>query len=46
MAARAPLQAGLPGEPLYGMTPEAGLPLGFTPHRTPPRPCLKNRRRA
>ncbi|WP_440106703.1 hydroxymethylglutaryl-CoA lyase [Acidovorax sp. BL-A-41-H1] len=31
MAARAPLQAGLPGEPLYGMTPEAGLPKGWTP---------------
>jgi hydroxymethylglutaryl-CoA lyase len=30
IAARAPLQAGLPGEPLYGMTPEAGLPRGFT----------------
>jgi len=29
MAARAPLQAGLPGEPLYGMTPEAGLPRGW-----------------
>ena len=29
MAARAPLRAGLPGEPLYGMTPEAGLPKGF-----------------
>jgi hydroxymethylglutaryl-CoA lyase len=29
MAARGPLQAGLPGEPLYGMTPEAGLPKGF-----------------
>ncbi len=27
--ARAPLKAGLPGEPLYGMTPEAGLPKGF-----------------
>jgi hydroxymethylglutaryl-CoA lyase len=26
MAARAPLRAGLPGEPLYGMTPEVGLP--------------------
>jgi hydroxymethylglutaryl-CoA lyase len=26
MAARAPLIAGLPGEPLYGMLPEAGLP--------------------
>jgi hydroxymethylglutaryl-CoA lyase len=29
MAARAVLQAALPGEPLYGMTPEAGLPQGF-----------------
>jgi len=29
VAARAPLMAGLPGEPLYGMTPEAGLPKGF-----------------
>ncbi|MES2635519.1 MAG: hydroxymethylglutaryl-CoA lyase [Pseudomonadota bacterium] len=29
MAARAPLMAGLPGEPLYGMTPEVGLPKGF-----------------
>ena len=29
IAARAPLQAGLPGEPLYGMTPEAGLPQGW-----------------
>jgi hydroxymethylglutaryl-CoA lyase len=29
MAARAPLQRGLPGEPLYGMTPEAGLPKGW-----------------
>ena len=29
IAARAPLQAGLPGEPLYGMTPEAGLPHGL-----------------
>jgi hydroxymethylglutaryl-CoA lyase len=28
-AARVPLQAGLPGEPIYGMTPEAGLPKGF-----------------
>jgi hydroxymethylglutaryl-CoA lyase len=31
LAARAPLQAGLPGEALYGMLPEAGLPKGFTP---------------
>lgn len=29
MAAREALRAGLPGEPLYGMTPEAGLPKGF-----------------
>ena len=29
MAARSALRAGLPGEPLYGMTPEAGLPPGF-----------------
>lgn len=29
MEARAVLARGLPGEPLYGMTPEAGLPRGF-----------------
>ena len=29
IASRAPLMAGLPGEPLYGMTPEAGLPKGY-----------------
>ena len=29
LAAREPLRAGLPGEALYGMTPEAGLPKGF-----------------
>ena len=29
LAARVALQAGLPGEPLYGMVPEAGLPLGW-----------------
>lgn len=29
LAAREPLEAGLPGEPLYGMTPEAGLPKNF-----------------
>ncbi len=28
-AAREPLKAGLPGEPVYGMTPEAGLPRGW-----------------
>jgi hydroxymethylglutaryl-CoA lyase len=31
MAAREWLKAGLPGEPLYGMTPEAGLPKGWPP---------------
>ena len=30
IAARDPLKAGLPGEPVYGMTPEAGLPKGWT----------------
>jgi hydroxymethylglutaryl-CoA lyase len=29
MAAREPLQSGLPGEPIYGMTPLAGLPKGW-----------------
>ena len=29
IAAREPLRAGLPGEPLYGMTPEAGFPKGW-----------------
>jgi len=29
IAARAALQAGLPGEPIYGMTPDAGLTKGF-----------------
>lgn len=29
IAARAPLSAGLPGEAIYGMLPEAGLPKGF-----------------
>ncbi|WP_248293264.1 hydroxymethylglutaryl-CoA lyase [Achromobacter sp. Bel] len=33
IAARTPLAAGLPGEPLYGMTPDAGLPKGFAPLR-------------
>jgi hydroxymethylglutaryl-CoA lyase len=42
--ARAALQSGLPGEPIYGMTPEAGLTKGFayadgrTPHRAPEGP--------
>ena len=30
IAAREPLKLGLPGEPIYGMTPEAGLPKGWT----------------
>ena len=34
IAARAPLMAGLPGEPVYGMTPEAGLPRGFVQEYT------------
>jgi hydroxymethylglutaryl-CoA lyase len=29
LAARAPLAAALPGEPLYGMLAEAGLPKGW-----------------
>jgi hydroxymethylglutaryl-CoA lyase len=29
IAAREPLRRGLPGEPIYGMTPEAGLPKGW-----------------
>lgn len=29
IGARAVLQAGLPGEPLYGLVPQAGLPKGF-----------------
>jgi hydroxymethylglutaryl-CoA lyase len=32
IAAREPLKAGLPGEAIYGMTPEAGLPKGFASH--------------
>jgi len=31
LAARAPLAAGLPDEPLYGMLAEAGVPKGFVP---------------
>jgi hydroxymethylglutaryl-CoA lyase len=34
IAARDPLIAGLPGEPVYGMTPLAGLPKGFRPATT------------
>jgi len=33
IAARSPLAAGLPSEPLYGMTPDAGLPKGFSSSR-------------
>jgi hydroxymethylglutaryl-CoA lyase len=29
LAARAPLREGLPGEAVYGMLAEAGLPKGF-----------------
>lgn len=35
-AARALLRHALPDEPLYGMTPAAGLPKGFTPARHAP----------
>lgn len=31
LAAREPLRAGLPGEQVYGMLPEAGLPKGWRP---------------
>jgi hydroxymethylglutaryl-CoA lyase len=31
IAARAVLLEGLPGEPLYGHVPDAGLPKGFVP---------------
>lgn len=34
IAAREPLKAGLPGEPVYGMTPEAGLPKGWKAARS------------
>lgn len=33
MSARQVLREGLPGEPLYGMTPEAGLPKGWEARR-------------
>jgi hydroxymethylglutaryl-CoA lyase len=33
IAAREPLKEGLPGEPVYGMTPEAGLPRGWKESR-------------
>jgi hydroxymethylglutaryl-CoA lyase len=35
IAAREPLMAGLPGEPVYGMTPLAGLPKGWRPSCMP-----------
>ena len=35
IAAREPLKAGLPGEPVYGMTPEAGLPKGWLARQDP-----------
>ena len=36
IVARVPLQAGLPGEPVYGMTAEAGLPKGWKTVRAEP----------
>src|SRR6478735_2724596 len=42
IAAREPLKAGLPGEPVYGMTPEAGLPKGWLkPVRAEPVEALR-----
>ncbi|MDB5778810.1 MAG: pyruvate carboxyltransferase [Polaromonas sp.] len=38
VAARAPLMAGLPGEPVYGLMPEAGLPKGFVQGARMPAP--------
>jgi len=35
IAAREPLKKGLPGEPVYGMTPEAGVPKGWRQPRWP-----------
>jgi hydroxymethylglutaryl-CoA lyase len=35
LAVRQILAAHLPGEPLYGFTPDAGLPLGFTGAHSP-----------
>ena len=35
IAARVPLMDGLPGEPLYGLTPVAGLPKGFVQGAAP-----------
>jgi hydroxymethylglutaryl-CoA lyase len=35
IAAREPLKEGLPGEPVYGMTPEAGLPKSWVQPRWP-----------
>jgi len=35
IAAREPLKKGLPGEPVYGMTPEAGLPKDWVQQRWP-----------
>ncbi len=39
IAARDPLRAGLPGEPIYGMTPEAGLPKGWPATMQAPSPA-------
>lgn len=33
--ARKPLKAGLPSETIYGMVPDAGLPIGFQPATSP-----------
>ncbi|MGE0099162.1 MAG: hydroxymethylglutaryl-CoA lyase [Hydrogenophaga sp.] len=42
MAAREPLKTGLPHEPVYGMTPEAGLPKGWRVHHHPSNPSTSS----
>lgn len=42
IAAREPLKAGLPGEPVYGMTPEAGLPKGWMARHEPASPSTSS----
>lgn len=42
IAARQPLMAGLPGEPVYGMLPEAGLPKGWFARQHPSNPSTSS----
>ncbi len=46
IAARVPLKHGLPGEPVYGMTPEAGLPKGWFSGRSEYQPPVRAEARA